>query len=191
MTYCNVRTVSRQRRRSGAKPLAIVLVAMALSFAFAGSAALAAMRSQIDRGHAGFGSSPAHLAFTDGAGHVLYDAHIDAADPAPGAATSRIPIGIWNQGLSSAEYEVSAEHLRSPAGPLVNGPQVTVTDPSGVVVYSGGLSEMTFSGPSLEPGDSRTYLISLSWPHGLVSGDLEGGRSLSFDLSGVAEPANR
>jgi len=191
MTYSYARTVSRGRPRSSAKALAIVLVAMALSFAFAGSAALAAMRSQVDRGHAGFESSQAHLAFTDGAGAVLHDAHIDAADAAPGAATRRIPIGIWNQGLSSAAYEVSAEHLRSPAGPLVNAPQVTVSDPSGVVVYSGALSEMTFTGPSLEPGDSRTYVISLSWPHGAVSGDPEGDRSISFDLSGVAEPANR
>lgn len=190
MTYGYAGTHSPGRPRSGAKALAIVLTAMALSFAFAGGAALAAMKSQIDRGPAGFGSGQAHLAFTDGTGRVLLSSHIDATEGAPEAAVSSIPIGIWNEGPFSSTYKVSVEHVRSPARSPLTTPRVDVRDPSGVVIYSGMLSEMQFEGPSLDPGDSRTYLISISWPHELASEQLQEDRSLSFDLHGIAEPTD-
>ncbi len=151
---------------------------------------LAAARSQIDQGH-GFESGRARLAFTDGTGKVMPSPRIEVPNLVPGTTARSTPVAIWNNGAIAATYTVSSEAPHPSGGPSLDHVlTVSVSDQSGAVIYAGPLSGLTFSGPTLEPGDSRTYVIAISWPLGAVDEQRDEESSFSFDLHGVAEPVD-
>lgn len=180
-----------RRNRAGAAVLGLALLAIGAGIALAGTGMLAAARSQIDRGH-GFDSGPARLAFADGTGKVMPSPRIEVPNLVPGTTARGTPVAIWNNGTIAATYTVSSETPQSSGGSFLDDVlTVSVSDQTGAVVYTGKLSGLAFGGPMLEPGDSRTYVISISWPLGAGDGDHRQGHSLSFDLHGVAEPVDR
>ncbi len=179
-----------RRNRPSAAVLGLALLAMGAGIAPAGTGMLAAARSQIDQGH-GFESGRARLAFADGAGKVMPSPHIEVPNLVPGVTARSTPVAIWNNGTIAATYTVSSEAPQASGGPpLDHVLTVSVSDQSGAVVYAGPLSGLTFSGPTLEPGDSRTYVIAISWPLGTIDEQPHEERSISFELHGVAEPVD-
>jgi len=161
-SYSRVMAPER-RNRASAAVLGLALLAMGAGIALAGTGMLAAARSQMDQGH-GFDSGPARLAFADGTGKVMPGPHIEVPNLVPGMTASSTPVAIWNNGMIAATYTVSSETPNASGGPSLDDVlTVSVSDQTGAVVYTGKLSGLTFGGPTLEPGDSRTYVISISW----------------------------
>ena len=189
--YDNDRIAWKPRRRPGIGPkvLTTMILLTGLCIAYAGTTALAGVRSEI-RSTGVFGSGAVRLAFADATGKIVQGPHFLAMDARPGMPPSRAAITIWNQGSTAATYSIVSANVRSPnPHPLVGGPVLAVIDPSGAELYRGTISALHFSGPSLEPGDSRTYVITIAWPSPTGRTDPGQNASLSFDLRGTGLPA--
>ena len=112
-------------------------------------------------------------------------------EAAPGMPPANGFVILRNTGTLPATYTVSATNLlplgdHSPAEVLV----LAVSDTAGRRLYSGSLSGLSVTEDRLEPGQTRTYELSISWPPTREDNAYQ-GRSIAFSLQVAALSAAR
>src|SRR5437899_8353098 len=112
-----------------------------------------------------FQSGRVGVEFTDPLGRSSRSPVMTVTDAAPGMSPANGFVMLRNTGTLPATYTVSTTNLlplgdRSPAGVLV----LAVSDTAGRWLYSGSLSGLGITEERLEPGQTRTYELSISSP---------------------------
>ena len=162
------------------------LIAATMAFVV-GAALLLAARAAAVGTH--FQSGTVGAEFTDPLGRPTRDPVMTVTGAAPGMSPAHGFIRVRITGTLPAAYTVSAANLlpagrHSPAGVLVAG----VSNTAGRSLYSGSLSGLRVNEERLEPGQTRTYELWISWPP-TPEDNASQGRSLAFTLQLAAVPA--
>ena len=133
-----------------------------------------------------FQSGKVGVEFTDPLGRPTRHPFMTVTDAAPGMSPANGFVMLRNTGTLPATYRVSTTKLipvgdRSPAAVLV----AAVSDAAGRWLYSGSLSGLSVVEERLDPGQTRTYEFSISWPSTPEDNAFQ-GRSLTFSFQVAA-----
>lgn len=166
-------------------------VAIVLSLLLGSASALAAGQEPGTE-HAGFQrGGTLRVEFTDRAGRPTEGALVSVRGAVPGMVPISTSITVSNTGTLPAAYTVStANLLRTESVSLDDVLKVIVRTDDGERLYRGKLSGLAFGEDHLEPGEARTYELSISWPSTSNDNDYQ-GLPLTFGLRTDATAASR
>jgi hypothetical protein len=160
--------------------IAIVAFVVGVGLVLAGRAA--AVDSHFQSGSVG-------VEFTDPLGRATREPVMTITGAAPAMSPAHGFVRVRNTGTLAARYTVSTTNLLpegdpSPAQVLV----VAVSDTAGRSLYSGSLSGLSVSEDRLEPGQTRSYELRITWPPTPEDNAYQ-GRSFAFSLQAAAVPS--
>jgi len=178
----------RSRRGKIGATLAVVVGALVV---LGSTAALAAsgQASPGSIGSAGFQSETLRVEFTDGSGRPTHTPEMSLTGAVPGMAPTLSSINLSNTGTLPAAFTLSATNLQDDGSPSLDGVLVvTVRSAAGQRLYRGMLSGLALTEAHLEPGQARTYDLSITWPATPNDNDYQ-GLPLTFGLQADATAA--
>lgn len=182
--------VNTARETRSGKILATLAVVVGASMVLGSTAALAASRQAGagSLGRAGFQSGTLRVEFTDPSGRPCRAPLVSVTKAVPGMAPTRSEVTLTNTGTLAGASTLSTTDLASGSPSLDDVLVVTVRSEEGRQLYRGKLSALALTDEPLQPGRSRTYALSISWPATLSDDDYQ-GLALTFGLQATATPA--
>ncbi len=181
----------RTGKDQGAKSMVMIMVHVVAGATLIAIATVAAASAASGAPGPGFQSGTLRIAFTNGAGSPVAAPRFDIASAYPGMAPQHARIDLRNIGTIREIYTVSSRVGAHRSHSLDDVLFVTVKDAaSGAVVYRGTLSGLSFRGSTpLAAGQSRGYLIRITWPRTARNDNAYQGQVLSFALQASAKSA--
>lgn len=132
-----------------------------------------------------FSLGPLNVSFADQSGAPRSGPYIEVTGAAPGMRATTAVVRVVNTGKQDAMFRLAAKNLR-PTGrrSLDDVLEATVSDASpGPSIYRGRLSTLAAEPAApLAPGESKAYVVSLTWPDTPADDNPYQGAALSFDL---------
>ncbi len=150
---------------------------------FAAGSALAFTEDNADG--ATFSHGALDVSFADDAGRSISGPYFEVAGAVPGMTATTARVRVVNTGEQAASFRLSATNHRPNGRSLDDVLEVSVSDGNtGPSIYRGRLSGMAAEPAApLGPGESRTYVVSVTWPDTPADDNPYQNAALSFELN--------